>query len=127
MAPTLLEVLVRNLVDNALRYGPAGAQIQVHWRQDGASNACLEVHDSGPGLKEADSARLGSASFACWAQGPAAAAWAGPSCGALPRCKAPRCTRSLQRGPRGLAGVGLLAIGGIKSRLCAPGARSTQQ
>ena len=47
---------------------PAGAQIQVHWRQDRANSACLEVHDSGPGLNEADSARLGSASFGCWAQ-----------------------------------------------------------
>ncbi len=63
VAPTLLEVLVRNLVDNALRYSPAGAQIQVHWRQDGASSACLEVHDSGPGLKEADAARLGERFF----------------------------------------------------------------
>ncbi len=60
--PTLLEVLLRNLVDNALRYSPDGAQVRVLWNAlpDGA---CLQVHDSGAGLDEADCARLGERFF----------------------------------------------------------------
>ncbi len=59
---TLLAVLLRNLVDNALRYSPAGARIQVtlQWRGD---HAWLQVADSGPGLAEADLARLGERFF----------------------------------------------------------------
>jgi two-component system sensor histidine kinase QseC len=49
-------VLVRNLVDNALRYSPVGGQVMV--RLDGPS-ACLEVHDSGPGLTTEQRERLG--------------------------------------------------------------------
>ena len=77
------------------------AQIQVHWRQDGTSSACLEVHDSGPGLKEADAARLGSASFACWAQGPAAAPWAGHRAAHCPGARR-HGAHAAKRGPRGL-------------------------
>ncbi len=59
---TLLAVLLRNLVDNALRYSPAGARIQVNleWRKD---HAWLQVADSGPGLADADLARLGERFF----------------------------------------------------------------
>jgi two-component system, OmpR family, sensor histidine kinase QseC len=55
---TLLGVLVRNLVDNALRYSPPGAQIQITVGA-AAGRACLAVEDSGPGLSEAEIARLG--------------------------------------------------------------------
>jgi len=55
---TLLAILLRNLVDNAVRYCPAGARINV---STGAQNgqALLVVEDSGPGLPEQDIARLG--------------------------------------------------------------------
>lgn len=58
-APTLLGVLLRNLVDNALRYSPDGARIdvQVGDTHDGA--VLLRVCDSGPGLDPAVAARLG--------------------------------------------------------------------
>jgi two-component system OmpR family sensor kinase/two-component system sensor histidine kinase QseC len=47
-APALL-ALARNLVDNALRYSPEGAQVRVSVRlQDG--RPLLEVDDSGPGI-----------------------------------------------------------------------------
>jgi len=54
----LLGVLVRNLIDNASRYSPAGAAIHLAVQpQDGAVR--LLVEDSGPGMSEADAARLG--------------------------------------------------------------------
>ncbi|HUW28656.1 MAG TPA: ATP-binding protein [Sulfuriferula sp.] len=59
---TLLTVLVRNLVDNAVRYSPASAQVKVNVRQQ-AGRAVLSVEDSGPGLAEADRKRLGERFF----------------------------------------------------------------
>ena len=54
----LLAVLLRNLVDNAVRYSPRGARLSVGVReQDGA--VLLEVEDGGPGLSEAMIARYG--------------------------------------------------------------------
>ena len=59
---TLLAVLVRNLVDNAVRYSPPLARIKVAVRlQDG--QVALSVEDSGPGLEDADSTRLGERFF----------------------------------------------------------------
>lgn len=58
----LIAVLVRNLVDNALRYTPAGGLVRVNVTdQDG--QVCLRVQDSGPGLGEADLRRLGERFF----------------------------------------------------------------
>lgn len=54
----LTRVLVRNLLDNALRYSPDGAHVQVTVRTD-AEAVHLQVDDSGPGLQEAEIARLG--------------------------------------------------------------------
>jgi len=59
---TLLQMLVRNLVDNALRYSPTGARVRVRVRRDGPL-AVLWVEDSGPGLDEAQMARLGERFF----------------------------------------------------------------
>lgn len=54
----LLTVLVRNLVDNAVRYAPREAAIgvRVHRERDGV---VLDVEDGGPGLADAELARLG--------------------------------------------------------------------
>jgi len=54
----LTGVLIRNLLDNALRYSPDGAQVAltVHCA-DG--QVTLQVNDSGPGLPAAELARLG--------------------------------------------------------------------
>ena len=54
----LLGVLVRNLLDNALRYSPDGAQVLVQVGLEGGQ-VVLQVKDSGPGLSEAEMARLG--------------------------------------------------------------------
>jgi two-component system, OmpR family, sensor histidine kinase QseC len=60
----LLALLLRNLVDNAIRYSPAGAQVQVsvHRAEEGGG-ALLRVEDSGRGLGEADLSRLGERFF----------------------------------------------------------------
>lgn len=59
---TLLVVLVRNLVDNAVRYSPPAARIRVSVRQQ-AGQVVLGVEDSGPGLDAADRQRLGERFF----------------------------------------------------------------
>ncbi len=59
---TLLAVLLRNLADNALRYSPPGAQVLVRLAA-GDGRVRLTVADSGPGLAEADLARLGERFF----------------------------------------------------------------
>ena len=55
-------MLLRNLIDNALRYSPAGAEVQVAVAAT-ADGVCLQVQDSGPGLTEADRQRLGERFF----------------------------------------------------------------
>jgi two-component system sensor histidine kinase QseC len=58
----LLSMLVRNLVDNAIRYSPAGARVSVAIRStDGG--VLLTVDDSGPGMSAADIAHLGERFF----------------------------------------------------------------
>jgi two-component system sensor histidine kinase QseC len=58
----LLGVLVRNLLDNALRYSPDGAQIEARV-EHGATTSTLTVEDAGPGMSEGDRARLGERFF----------------------------------------------------------------
>lgn len=60
--PTLLAVLVRNLVDNALRYSPSTATVNVALAS-AADGIQLTVEDSGPGMAEADSQKLGTRFF----------------------------------------------------------------
>ena len=52
-----LRTLVRNLVDNAVRYTPSGGTVQVHCRCT-ATEAILEVDDTGPGIAPADRERV---------------------------------------------------------------------
>ncbi len=60
--PALLAVLARNLIDNAVRYSPAGAKIAVSVHAQGP-HAVFSVHDSGPGLTEPQQQRLGERFF----------------------------------------------------------------
>ena len=60
--PLLVEVMVRNLVDNAMRYAGRGASIDVGVVLDGAMTT-LVVTDNGTGLPAADLARLGQPFF----------------------------------------------------------------
>jgi two-component system sensor histidine kinase QseC len=59
---TLLAVLLRNLVDNALRYSPPGAPVRVAVRTVGA-RAVVDVDDGGPGLPPDAIAQLGQRFF----------------------------------------------------------------
>ncbi len=52
--PLLLSLLLRNLLDNALRYAPAGTQIQLT-----LAARHLIVEDNGPGVSEQQRERLG--------------------------------------------------------------------
>lgn len=66
---TLIEVLLRNLVDNALRYSAAGTPVLV--RLESAAGAPrLTVEDGGPGLEPASVARLGERFFRAAPEGP---------------------------------------------------------
>jgi two-component system, OmpR family, sensor histidine kinase QseC len=58
----LLGVLVRNLIDNALRYSKAGSSVNVQVNQN-ATTTSLQVEDSGQGMTEYEIARLGERFF----------------------------------------------------------------
>ena len=46
-----VEQILDNLVDNAVKYTPAGGRIRVRWRAEGGT-ACVEVEDTGIGIPE---------------------------------------------------------------------------
>jgi two-component system, OmpR family, sensor kinase len=52
-----LRTLVRNLVDNAVRYTPPGGSVRVHTCAM-ADGSLLEVTDTGPGIPRADQERV---------------------------------------------------------------------
>lgn len=58
----LIGVMLRNLIDNAMRYCPDGASIQVLVRAQG-QQVMVCVEDSGPGMTEPELARLGERFF----------------------------------------------------------------
>ena len=64
MSAALAAVLLRNLLDNALRYGPDGGTVAVRLLPAQAAHGVrLCVEDAGPGLSDADLARLGERFF----------------------------------------------------------------
>ena len=59
---TLLSVMMRNLVDNAIRYSPSGASVKL--AISSAHGAIrLSLDDSGPGMSPADMQRIGEFFF----------------------------------------------------------------
>jgi two-component system, OmpR family, phosphate regulon sensor histidine kinase PhoR len=52
-----LDTVLENLVDNALKYTPAGGRVAVRWSV-AAEQACVEVEDTGVGIPERDQPRL---------------------------------------------------------------------
>jgi two-component system sensor histidine kinase QseC len=58
----LLGVLVRNVVDNAMRYSPARASVRVSVAR-ARDSVLLKIEDSGPGMKGEDAQRLGERFF----------------------------------------------------------------
>ena len=53
-----LGVLLRNLLDNALRYTPAGGQVMVSCRDRQDGGAVLKVADNGPGIAPQERQRV---------------------------------------------------------------------
>lgn len=106
--PALLESLVRNLVDNAIRHGGSGRTVRVAVRREG-SGSTLSVADEGDSLSDAELTHLGQRFF----RGSAAR---GPGSGlglAIVRQIAARCGATLRfaRGPRGRGLVATVAFG----------------
>ena len=58
----LVGVLLRNLIDNAIRYSPQDARIMVKVAEF-SGKTVVSVQDSGPGMTQADMARLGERFF----------------------------------------------------------------
>jgi two-component system sensor histidine kinase QseC len=56
--PDLLSVLLRNIMDNAIRYSPRGSTVSVDIERAG-NDARVTVSDQGPGIAPQDRARLG--------------------------------------------------------------------
>lgn len=55
--PVMLAAMIRNLIDNALRFTPEGGKIDVAIYQDGA--ACiLQIEDTGPGISSDEIGRI---------------------------------------------------------------------
>jgi two-component system OmpR family sensor kinase len=55
--PQAMATLLRNLLDNAIKYVPAGGRVDVGWSQD-AQGRALVVEDSGPGIAEHERERV---------------------------------------------------------------------
>ena len=60
---TLWHILLRNLVDNALRYTPEGSIVRIQARSLSNGRIEVTVQDSGPGMSSEDLARLGERFF----------------------------------------------------------------
>ncbi|WP_232923426.1 sensor histidine kinase, partial [Pseudomonas synxantha] len=57
---SMLEIAIRNLVDNALRYSPPDSAVELRVRFDASARACLlEVADRGPGLSAEQTTQIG--------------------------------------------------------------------
>ncbi|WP_175854953.1 ATP-binding protein [Burkholderia anthina] len=57
---SMLEIAIRNLVDNALRYSPPDSAVELRVRFDASARVCrLEVADRGPGLSAEQTTQVG--------------------------------------------------------------------
>jgi two-component system sensor histidine kinase TctE len=56
--PTMLRELLSNLIDNALRYTPAGGSVTVRVRGNHGEPGYLEVEDTGPGIPPGERERV---------------------------------------------------------------------
>jgi two-component system sensor histidine kinase TctE len=75
--PALLDALIANLLDNALRYTPEGGRVTVGVRRVGAQVE-LTVDDNGPGIPAEALERVFDRFYRL--AGDSAPAWAWPSC-----------------------------------------------
>lgn len=61
--PPLLRVMLHNLIENAIKYSPAGGQITVVASTSGGGNLLLSVNDQGIGIPQEDQGRIFSKYF----------------------------------------------------------------
>ena len=66
--PQMLEIMLRNLIDNALRYCPAGSRVEIAADRI-AGHGRIVVRDDGPGVDEASRQRLTERFFRVLGQG----------------------------------------------------------
>lgn len=66
--PQMLEIMLRNLVDNALRYCPAGSRVEIEADRI-AGRGRIAVRDNGPGVDDASRQRLTERFFRVLGQG----------------------------------------------------------
>ncbi len=62
--PQLIQILLRNLLDNAIKYSPAGSRVKVAFRRQD-NQCCLSVDDSGPGVPDGDYQRITQRFYRC--------------------------------------------------------------
>jgi signal transduction histidine kinase/HAMP domain-containing protein len=74
--PAMLEIVFRNLLDNARKYAPSGSSIEIEIEQvQGSNQARIRISDQGPGISPDQLEYLferfsrGSASAASWTRG----------------------------------------------------------
>lgn len=53
-----LHTLLRNLLDNAIKYSPAGGTVDIRIERDAAGDVLLVVEDAGPGIPQAERDRV---------------------------------------------------------------------
>ena len=100
-----LQVLVRNLVDNALRYSPPGGQVEITLAASPAGPQ-LTVDDSGPGIPEAERERV----FERFVRGAASTDTTGSGLGLA-------IVRSIARRHGASVTLGSSPLGGLRVRL----------
>jgi len=53
-----LSILLRNLLDNAIRYSPSGGHVRVRIDSENGDNVALHIEDSGPGIPEEEREKI---------------------------------------------------------------------
>jgi len=62
--PQLLTILIRNLIDNAIKYTPVGGKVNVGFGQT-TQHAWVTIEDSGPGVADEDYERITQRFYRC--------------------------------------------------------------